>query len=99
MIELGQVGYYLPSAAILVETLALRGAPDDVAEAGALIETLQNAPVDGSVVRDVWVLRLRALLARAKGDETAYRDYRNRYREMATSLGFEGHTQWAAAML
>jgi class 3 adenylate cyclase len=99
MIDRGQVGYYLSSGAILVETLALRGAPDDIAEAGALIETLQNAPVDGSVVRDVWVLRLHALLARAKGDDTAYRDYRNRYREMATSLGFEGHMQWAAAML
>ena len=40
--------------------------------------------------RDIWLLRLRALLARARGDEVAYRDYRDRYRETATSLGFDG---------
>ena len=40
----------------------------------------------------------RALLARAHGDETAYRDYRDRYRAMARSLGFEGHMKWAEAM-
>ena len=34
-----------------------------------------------------WLLRLRALLAHAHGDETGYRDYRDRYRAMATSLG------------
>ena len=27
-----------------------------------------------------------------------YRDYRDRYRAMATSLGFEGHIVWAEAM-
>ena len=32
------------------------------------------------------------------GLKAAYRDYRDRYREMATSLGFEGHMQWAEAM-
>ena len=46
-------------------------------------------------MREITLLRLRALLARAHGDETAYRDYRDRYRAMATSLGFEGHMQWA----
>ena len=55
-------------------------------------------PTTGLVIRDIWLLRLRALLARAHGDETAYRDYRDRYRDMATSLGFEGHMKWAEAM-
>ena len=41
---------------------------------------------------------MRALLARAHGDMTGYRDYRDRYRDMATSLGFEGHIAWAEAM-
>ena len=36
--------------------------------------------------------------ARADGDEAAYRDYRDRYRALATSLGFEGHMKWAEAM-
>jgi hypothetical protein len=83
----------------LVETLLERGARDDVEEAEAAIERLAAAPTDeGLVVRDIWLLRMRALLARAHGDETAYRDYRDRYRAMATSLGFEGHMKWAEAM-
>ena len=41
---------------------------------------------------------MRALLARAHGDEATYRVYRDRYRDMATSLGFEGHMKWAEAM-
>ena len=39
---------------------------------------------EGSAVREITLLRLRALLARADGDDTAYRDYRDRYRAMAT---------------
>jgi hypothetical protein len=63
------------------------------------IERLAAAPTDeGLVLRDIWLLRLRALLARAHGDDTAYRDYREPYRAMATSLGFEGHMKWAEAM-
>ena len=69
-----------------------------MAEAEATIARLAAAPADGSVIRDVWLLRLRALLARARGDDDGYRELRDRYREMATSLGFEGHMQWAAAM-
>jgi adenylate cyclase len=44
------------------------------------------------------VLRSRALVARARADESTYRDYRHRYRDMAKSLGFEGHMKWAEAM-
>ena len=43
-------------------------------------------------------MRSRALLARARGDAPAYTDFRNRYRDMARTLGFEGHMKWAAAM-
>jgi len=70
-----------------------------VAEAEAAIERLAAAPSeDGLALRDIWLLRLRALLAQAHGDDTAYRDYRDRYRALATSLGFEGHLAWAEAM-
>ena len=48
--------------------------------------------------RDIWLLRMRALLARALGDEAAYRNHRDCYRAMATSLGFEGHMKGAEAM-
>jgi class 3 adenylate cyclase len=84
---------------VLVETLLDHGTEDDVAEAEAAIDRLAAAPADeGLVIREMWLLRLRALLARAHGDEAGYRDYRDRYRDMATSLGFEGHTEWAEAM-
>jgi hypothetical protein len=53
---------------------------------------------EGLVMRETWLLRLRALLARAHGDDAAYRDYRDRYRDMARTLGFEGHIAWAEAM-
>ena len=89
----------IPATGVLVETLLDRGTDGDVAEAEAAIERLAAAPADeGLAVRDIWLLRLRALLARAHGDDTAYRDYRDRYRDMATSLGFEGHIAWAEAM-
>ena len=42
------------------------------------------------VVHEICVLRLRALLAEADGDKIDYREYRDRYRALATSLGFEG---------
>jgi hypothetical protein len=45
------------------------------------------------------LLRLRALLARAQDNEARYREYRDRYRDMARTLGFEGHIAWAEAML
>ena len=50
------------------------------------------------MIREIWLLRLRALLARAQGDEDSYREYRDHYRNMARSLGFEGHMKWAEAM-
>jgi class 3 adenylate cyclase len=89
----------IPATGVLVETLLDRGDESDVAEAEAAIERLAEAPAeDGLVIREIWLLRLRALLARAHSDETAYRDYRDRYRDMAKTLGFEGHIAWAEAM-
>jgi hypothetical protein len=82
-----------------VETLLERGAESDVVEAEAAITRLANAPADdGLVIREVWLLRLRALLAGAQGDEASYREYRDHYRDMAISLGYEGHMKWVEAM-
>jgi hypothetical protein len=89
----------IPATGVLVATLLERGALVDLAEAEAAIERFAAAPADVDLVmRDIWLLRLRALLARAYGDETTHRDYRARYRDMATALGFEGHIDWAVAM-
>ena len=93
-------GYAIPATGVLVETLLDSGAENDVTEAEATIERLAAAPADeGLVMRDIWLLRLRALLARAHGDDVAYRDLVSRYRAMAESLGFEGHIAWAKALI
>jgi hypothetical protein len=49
-------------------------------------------------VREIWLLRLRARLAQAHGEAASYADFRDRYRDMAKTLGFEGHIDWAQAM-
>jgi hypothetical protein len=64
-----------------------------------VIERLASAPADeGQVMRHIWLLRLRAPLARVHGDDARYREYRDRYQDMATTLGYEGHIAWAEAM-
>ncbi len=95
----GHLWSCIVATGFLVETLLDRGTDSDVAEAEAAIERLAAAPADeGLVMRDIWLLRLRALLARAHGDDARYHEYRNRYRDMARTLGFEGHIAWAEAM-
>ena len=87
------------TAAVLVEALRRRGRASDLHEARSVIDRLAAVPTDpGFVIHEVWLLRLRALLSKAHGDETAFRGYRDRYRAIATSLGFEGHMQWAEEM-
>jgi hypothetical protein len=100
MVREGQLlGWGVPATGVLVETLLERGADGDVAEAEAAIERLRAAPADeGLVIRDIWLLRLRALLARAHGDDAAYAHFRDAYRDMANTLGYEGHIVWAKAM-
>ncbi|MDT5237088.1 MAG: hypothetical protein QOF47_3075 [Mycobacterium sp.] len=86
------------ATSVLVVALLERGTDGDVAEAESAIERLAAAPIDDLVVRDVTLLRLQALVAKARGDDAAYRDYRDRYRVMANELGIEGHMAWAEAM-
>jgi hypothetical protein len=84
---------------LVVEQLLDRGVEGDLTEVQETIDQLGNLPGDdASAMRDVWVLRLRALLARARADEAAYSDHRDRYRTMAKSLKFDGHIAWADAM-
>jgi len=94
------LGWGTPATGVLVETLLDRAADGDVAEADAAVERLAAAPADeGLVIRESWLLRLRALLARAHGDEARYRECRDRYRNTAKALEFDGHIAWAEAML
>ncbi len=84
---------------VLVETLLDRGTDADVAEAEATTDRLEAAPADeGGVSRGIWLLRLRTLIAQVHGDAAAYTTLRDRYRDRAKTLGFEGHIEWAEAM-
>jgi hypothetical protein len=100
MVRQGQLLFWgVPATGVLVETLLERGADGDVVEAQAAIERLATAPADeGLVMREIWLLRLRALLARVHGDAAAYAHFRDRYRDMARTLESEGHITWAEAM-
>jgi hypothetical protein len=93
------LGWGIPTTGVLVETLLDRGTDEDVAEAEAAIKRLAGAPTDdGLAMRDIVLLRSRALLARTHGDTSSYGDLRDRYRDMAKALDFEGHIAWANAM-
>jgi adenylate cyclase len=84
---------------VLVESLLQRGTSADLNEAQAAIDRLAAVPTDpGFVLFEVPLLRLRALLARAHGDATTYAQFRDRYRDMAKTLRFEGHIALAEAM-
>ena len=88
MFDAGQFAHCDPATAALVETLLDRGADGDVAEAEAAIERLAAAPADdGLVMRDIWLLRLRALLARAT---RRFRDLR----ALSRSLPRHGENAW-----
>ena len=83
----------------LVEPLLQRASVGDLDAARAATDSLADMPTEpGFVLNEITLLRLRALLAQAHGDDVTYRDYRDRYRRMANDLGFTGHMEWAAAM-
>ena len=97
--QAGNLFYGVWGTGVLVQTLLERGTESDVSEAQDAIDRLANFwEDDGSAMREITLLRLRALLAQARGDEVAYRESVIRYRAMAESLGFEGHIAMAQAM-
>ena len=84
---------------VLVESLLRRGGDADDEEVDEAIDDLAAyAATTRLVVYPLLVLRLRALIARARGDAAAYQDFVERYRAQAESFGFEGHIAMAAAM-
>ncbi len=93
------LGYGINGTGLLVETLLDGGTADEIAEAEAAVQRLAAEPApDGAAMRDIWLLRMHALVARARGDDANYRGYRDRYRTTAATLGFEGHIAWAEAL-
>jgi class 3 adenylate cyclase len=95
----GEMAWYGVATGALVQALLSRGGDDDAQAAETAIDLLAQTPTEpGVVVYELLLLRLRALLARAHGDEARYREHRDRYRDKARTLGFEGHIAWAEAM-
>lgn len=77
---------------VLVELLLQREIDGDQARARLAIDQLDGATTGSVLVlHKLALLYVRALLARSDGDAAAYRDYRDRYRKMASELNFEGH--------
>jgi class 3 adenylate cyclase len=99
LIDQGQLlGWGVPATGALVQTLLEAPNGDAAAEATAAIERLAAAASDGeSVVRDIWLARMRALVALATKD-SRYPELRDRYAAKAEAHGFLGHVAWAAAM-
>ena len=97
--EGGLLLWSIPTTGVLVETLLVAAAtvtwPKPRPRSSG---SRTRQPTTGWSIREIWLLRLRARLARAKGDEARYRDYRDRYRALAASLSFEGHMAMAEAM-
>ena len=59
----------------------------------------QAIPVETMfVLHEVQLLRMRALVARAHGDEAGYRSYVDRYRTRAGECGYAGHLAIAQEM-
>ena len=99
LFDAGQLGWCNPAIRVLVETLLTRGTGPDVREAEAAIERLKCGPAYGGLaMRKTVLLRLRALLARAHGDEATYRERVGQYRAMAEKYGYDGHLALADAM-
>jgi class 3 adenylate cyclase len=82
----------------LVEVLLMRGAEADIAEAQAVIDRFAESSAGGLVTSEILLLRLRSLMAGARGDATACGAYRDRYRELTASVGFGGDMSWAEGM-
>ncbi len=100
MHQAGRFGYVVFGTGVLVETMLDRGEEGDLAEAQEAIDRLANLPVaEGSAILEITLLRLRALLSRARGDDVDFQNLVSRYRDMAESQGFEGHIAWAEAMI
>ena len=96
----GVVGWCNPTTRILVETLVSRGTDADLREAEMAVDRLEAGPRRhaGLAMRHTVVLRCRALLARARGDDARYADLLGRYRTAAADHRYQGHAAWAAAM-
>jgi adenylate cyclase len=97
--ETGEMIFRGPATTILVEALLSRGSDADITEAERAVDRLAAIPTEpGFVLHELPVLRLRALLARARGDERCYRQFLERFRAKAQEADFQGYLAQAEEM-
>jgi adenylate cyclase len=97
--DTGEMIFRGPATTVLVEALLSRGSAADVKEAELAVDRLAAVPTEpGFVLHELPVLRLRALLARAHGDESGYQEFLQRFRDKAQETNFEGYLAQAEAM-
>ena len=88
------LGWGIVATGVLVETLLDRGADGDVAEAEAAIDRLAAAPADEAFsLRDIGCCGYVPYWHELGTTMRLTRDLRDRYRDMAKTLGFEGHIE------
>jgi adenylate cyclase len=97
--DTGEMIFRGPATTVLVEALLLRGSAADIKDAELVIDRLAAVPTEpGFVLHELPVLRLRALLARARGDEPGYQRFLERFRDRAAEADFEGYLAQAKTM-
>jgi adenylate cyclase len=88
-----------PATTVFVEALLSRGSAADIEDAERAVQRLASVATEpGFVLHELPVLRLRALLARARGDEPGYQQFLQRFRAQAEEADFEGCLAQADAM-
>jgi adenylate cyclase len=80
------------SVSVLVELLVDRGAPDDLAQAGNLVDQLEHLIAVVSLpALELWPLQCLVRLAKARRDAATYAPLATRYRKLAEELDARGH--------
>ena len=97
--DTGEMIFRGPATTVLVEALLSRGSAADIKQAERAIDRLAAVPTEpGFVLHELPLLRLRALLARARDDEPGYQLFLERFRAQAADADFEGYLAQAEAM-
>ena len=97
--DTGEMIFRGPATTVLVEALLSRGSAADIKDAELAIDRLAAVPTEpGFVLHELPLLRLRALLARARDDEPGYQLFLERFRAQAAEADFEGYLAQAEAM-
>jgi hypothetical protein len=85
-------------AATLIELLLTRGGPTDLREVHGVLDSVAELSSPRYALDQMVSSLVHAFVAQVEGEETAYRDFAEHFRTMATSLGAEGFIALAEAL-